>query len=150
RAASMKDAAICGKICYDAFSAINAAHGFPCDFPSPEVAAGVISMIFSNPGFYVAIAEIDGQIVGSNCLDERSVIAGIGPITVDPKTQNSGVGRVLMKAVMDRAAERGASGVRLVQAAFHNRSLSLYTNLGFDTREPLSCMQGRTKQRNVA
>ena len=29
-----------------------------------------------------------------------------------------------------------------MQAAFHNRSLSLYTKLGFDPREPLSCMQG--------
>jgi hypothetical protein len=30
----------------------------------------------------------------------------------------------------------------LVQAAYHNRSLSLYTKLGFDTREPLSTIQG--------
>jgi hypothetical protein len=36
-----------------------------------------------------------------------------------------------------------------VQAAFHNRSLSLYASLGFDIREPLSCMQGRTVQRTV-
>jgi hypothetical protein len=51
---------------------------------------------------------------------------------------------------MDRANERGAAGIRLVQAAFHNRSLSLYSGLGFDVREPLSCMQGRTRQRSVA
>jgi hypothetical protein len=30
----------------------------------------------------------------------------------------------------------------LVQAAFHNRSLSLYTTLGFDVREPLTVFQG--------
>jgi hypothetical protein len=30
----------------------------------------------------------------------------------------------------------------LVQAAYHNRSLSLYTKLGFDAREPLSTIQG--------
>jgi predicted N-acetyltransferase YhbS len=96
------------------------------------------------------VAEVDGRIVGSNCLDERAVIAGVGPITVDPVGQNSGVGRKLMDAVMDRARERGAAGVRLVQAAFHNRSLSLYTNLGFDVREPLACMQGRTRERIVA
>jgi len=47
-----------------------------------------------------------------------------------------------MKAVMDRAEERGFPGVRLLQAAFHNRSLSLYTTLGFDAREPISVMQG--------
>jgi hypothetical protein len=36
-----------------------------------------------------------------------------------------------------------------VQAAFHNRSLSLYASLGFDLREPLSCMQGRTRERSI-
>jgi len=49
---------------------------------------------------------------------------------------------MLMQHVIERAASRGAPGVRLVQAAFHNRSLSLYTKLGFDPREPLSCVQG--------
>ena len=49
---------------------------------------------------------------------------------------------------MDRAEETRAPGVRLVQAAFHCRSLSLYTNLGFDIREPLSCLQGRTRTRS--
>src|SRR5262249_52287909 len=48
----------------------------------------------------------------------------------------------LMEAVLARGAARGFPGVRLVQAAFHNRSLSLYTKLGFEAREPLSCMQG--------
>jgi len=43
---------------------------------------------------------------------------------------------------MDRAAERQFAGVRLVQAAFHSRSMSLYAKLGFDIREPLVVMQG--------
>jgi hypothetical protein len=54
-----------------------------------------------------------------------------------------------MQAVMDRANENGAAGTRLVQAAFHNRSLSLYTSVGFDIREPLSCVQGRTRERSI-
>jgi hypothetical protein len=54
-----------------------------------------------------------------------------------------------MHAVMRRAKERGFAGIRLVQAAFHNRSLSLYSNLGFDVREPLSCLQGRTRERVI-
>jgi GNAT superfamily N-acetyltransferase len=150
RAATPDDAPLCGQICYQAFLTINQAHGFPCDFPGPEAAIGVLTGMFSDPGFYCVVAEIEGRVAGSNCLDERSIISGVGPITVDPSAQNRGVGRKLMDAVMDRAREQRAAGVRLVQAAFHTRSLSLYAGLGFEIREPLACMQGRTKQREVA
>jgi hypothetical protein len=73
---------------------------------------------------------------------EGSAIFGIGPITVDLATQNAGIGRQLMLAVLDRARERGAAGVRLVQAAYHTRSLALYAELGFDVCEPLVMLQG--------
>ena len=149
RTATPEDAKVCGQICYDAFSTINQKHGFPSDFPNPEVAIGMFSMLFSAPLFYCVVAEADGRIVGSNCLDERSIIAGVGPITIDPGVQNRGLGRRLMQAVMDRAKQRGAAGIRLVQAGFHSRSLSLYASLGFDVREHLACMQGRTQQRDV-
>jgi GNAT superfamily N-acetyltransferase len=149
RTAKPEDSLVAGQICFNAFSAISAAHGFPCDLPNPDAATGVLSMMFSNPGFYCVVAEHDGRIVGSNCLDERSLIRGIGPITIDPTAQNLGVGRKLMQAAMDRALDQSAAGVRLVQAAFHNRSLSLYTSLGFDIREPLSCLQGRTLERTI-
>jgi len=149
RTATPEDALIAGQISFAAFSAINAAHNFPCDFPNQQVATHVLSIMFSNPGFYCVVAEHDGRIIGSNCLDERSIIHGVGPITIDPVVQNLGVGRKLMQAVMDRAKQQRAPGVRLVQAAFHNRSLSLYTSLGFDIREPLSCLQGRTLERNI-
>ncbi len=150
RIARPEDAERCGQICYDAFCAISRSHNFPPDFPSPEVARHVLSMIFSAPAFYSVVAEHEGRIVGSNCLDERSSIAGVGPITVDLGAQNLGIGRKLMQAVLDRARAQGAAGVRLVQAAFHNRSLSLYASLGFVVREPLSCMQGRTREREMA
>ena len=149
RPSTMDDAAACGRICFDAFDAINRAHGFPCDFATPEAAAEAITMPFSNPGFFCVVAEMEGRIVGSNCVDMRSVIAGVGPITVAPGVQNQHLGRRLMHAVLDHARERGSAGVRLVQAAFHNRSMSLYTSLGFHVREPLSCLQGRTAQRSV-
>jgi predicted N-acetyltransferase YhbS len=149
RRARPEDAAVCGRICYEAFRTISEAHGFPPDFPGTEAPVHVLSTMFSHPGFYCVVAEIGGGIVGSNCLDERAIIAGVGPITIDPEVQNRGIGRKLMQAVLDRARDRGAAGVRLVQAAFHNRSLSLYTSLSFDVREPLSCLQGRTVQRSV-
>jgi GNAT superfamily N-acetyltransferase len=142
RRAIPDDAAACGRICYEAFGKISTEHAFPPDFPSVEVSTGVLSMMFTHPGFYCVVAESGGKIVGSNCLDERSAIAGVGPITIDPNLQNKGTGRTLMQAVLTRSAERGFPGVRLLQSAFHNRSLSLYTKLGFDTREPISTMQG--------
>jgi hypothetical protein len=53
-----------------------------------------------------------------------------------------------MQAVMNRGAERKFAGIRLVQAAYHNRSLSLYAKLGFVVREPLACMQGPAIQKS--
>jgi predicted N-acetyltransferase YhbS len=149
REAKPDDADICGLICYEAFCRINAEHGFPCDFPQPEAAIGLLSRIFDHAGVYSVVAEREGEILGSNCLDERSTIAGVGPITVRPDAQNSGVGRRLMRAILDRATEKRAAGIRLVQATFHNRSLSLYTTLGFDIREPLACVQGSPRNRNI-
>src|SRR5262249_33797164 len=122
-------------------------HNFPPDFPTAEIPAAVIQSMFSHPAFYCVVAEQDGKVIGSNCLDERSTIAGIGPITIDPAVQNRSAGRQLMQAVMDRAAETKFPGVRLVQAAYHNRSLSLYAKLGFVVREPLACMQGPAIQK---
>ena len=142
RRAKPEDAPVCGRICFEAFHKISTDHNFPPDVPSEEQGVGTITRIFSHPGFYCVVAEADGRIVGSNCMDERGAIAGVGPITIDPNVQNRGVGRKLMDAVLDRARERNFAGVRLVQAAFHNRSLSLYTTLGFDVREPLSVFQG--------
>lgn len=142
RVAKPEGAPECGRICYGAFTQINAHHSFPPDLPNPDVAVGLLSMMFSRPGFYAVVAELNGKIVGSNCLDERSPIGGIGPITTDPEVQNHGIGRRLMQAVLDRTAERKFAGARLLQAAFHNRSLSLYAKLGFDVREFVSVMQG--------
>ena len=91
---------------------------------------------------YSVVAEFDGAIVGSNFLDERSTVAGLGPITVDPAVQNRAVGRQLMQHALERVKQRRFPGVRLLQTTYHNRSLSLYAKLGFVAREPLSTMQG--------
>jgi GNAT superfamily N-acetyltransferase len=137
------DATACGSICFEAFKAISSEHNFPWDLPSAEVGIGLIRGLLANSGFYSVVAELDGTVLGSNFLDERGTIAGIGPITVDPTVQNRGIGRRLMLAVLDRATERHCPGTRLVQSAYHNRSLCLYTKLGFDSREALSKLDGK-------
>ena len=143
-----EDAETCARICYEAFASIARKHNFPPDI-LVEAAVGLISMLLGHPGFYSVVAESNGRIVGSNFLDERAPISGVGPITVDPAVQDSGVGRLLMQDVMRRATQRSAPGIRLVQSAYHNRSLSLYAKLGFQVREQLACMQGAVPQGDI-
>jgi predicted N-acetyltransferase YhbS len=150
RSGTPEDAEICGRICYEAFKTISEAHGFAPDFPTPEVAINVLTRMLASPKFYSVVAEIDARIVGSNFLDERNRIAGVGPITVDPAVQNRAIGRRLMDAVHKRATERNFAGVRLIQSGFHTRSLSLYAKLGYDVREHLACMQGKPLRISVA
>jgi predicted N-acetyltransferase YhbS len=131
-----------GRICHDAFTAIAVEHNFPSAFRDRDVAIGLLSRKSARPGSYGIVAELDGNIVGSNFLDERSPIVGLGPITVDPAVQNRSIGKALMTHMLDRAMLNAAPGVRLVQAGYHNRSLCLYTRLGFAVREPLVVLQG--------
>lgn len=142
RPGTIDDAKACGTICYEAFKTIAEQHNFPPDFPSADVAVGLLTMVLSRTDVYSVVVERDRLVVGSNFLWEGDTIAGVGPITVLPTAQNSSLGRQLMERILDRAHAQRCVGVRLVQAAYHNRSLSMYAKLGFDAREPLSALQG--------
>ncbi|WP_447598635.1 GNAT family N-acetyltransferase [Nitrospira sp. Nam80] len=146
RSGRSEDAQACGTIFHEAFKCIAEQHNFPVDFPELEAAIGLLTMILSRDDVYSVIAETDETIIGSNFLWESDAIAGVGPITLKPSVQNGSIGRQLMERVLDRARAKRFVGVRLVQSAYHNRSLSLYTKLGFDAREPLSVMQGPAVQ----
>jgi predicted N-acetyltransferase YhbS len=136
------DAEACAIICYEAFKHISAQHHFPPDFPDTAAATGLMNFLLSGNRIYAVVAEVDGKIAGSNFLWEETLVAGVGPITINPQLQNSGIGKKLMEDVLQRAEENNMAGVRLVQAAYHSRSLSLYSKLGFDVQEPLSTMNG--------
>ena len=68
RPATSDDVADCGKICFDAFSAMAARHNFHLDFPSAEVGSELIGYLVAHPRFYGVVAESDGRIVGSNFM----------------------------------------------------------------------------------
>lgn len=143
REATPEDLEACAQICYDAFGAIHDHHRFPRDFPALEAATGMLQAWISHPEIWGVVAEIDGRVVGSNFLDERDPIRGVGPITISPDAQNAGVGRRLMEAVLERG--RDAAGIRLLQDGFHLRSLSLYTSLDFDVTDPCVVMSGKPR-----
>jgi ribosomal protein S18 acetylase RimI-like enzyme len=143
RRGEVEDAAQCTTIFYEAFKANAERHNFPNEIAPPDSrTVSSWAKRFSHPGYYGVVAELDGRIVGSNFLDERDPIAGVGPLTVDPLAQDNGVGRRLMEEVLLHSAEKRHPGVRLVQAAYNRRSLVLYTKLGFQVREMLVSMQG--------
>ena len=143
RPAEPADAGACAQIVFDAFGTLHDHHRFQRDFPALEAAAGLVNIFIPHPMIWGVVAEIDGRIVGSNFLDERSPIRGVGPITVAPEGQNSGVGRKLMQAVLERG--QSAPGIRLLQDAFHMRSLALYESLGFDVKEGVAVVMGKPR-----
>ncbi len=142
RTATDADADSCGRIFYDAFASIAARHNLPVEPSSPDFTHFKVSEMLASAGFAGVVAERDGEVLGSAFVDQRAVISGVGPVTVDAGAQDDGVGRALMEFVLERESARGAAGIRLVQTAYHYRSLALYAKLGFAVREPLSVMQG--------
>jgi predicted N-acetyltransferase YhbS len=140
RRARPEDAAECARVIFEAFKSIHDRHNFARDFATVEEARALAEVFTAHPEIYGVVAEAGGRLVGSNFLDERSAVRGVGPITVDPALQQKGVGRLLMRAVLERG--RDADGIRLVQDSFNTLSLSLYASLGFDVREPLALMKG--------
>jgi GNAT superfamily N-acetyltransferase len=142
RPGRLEDATICGTICYEAFKTIAEQHSFPTSYASPEVAIERMVTRLAHPEVYAVLAELDGRVVGSNFLDERDAIAGLGPITVAPTVQNRMIGRHLMQDVLERADARHYLGVRLVLASYHARALSLYAKLGFTVRDIIARVTG--------
>lgn len=125
-----------GRICYEAFSALQRRHNAPVDFESAQEGRMIINLLANRPD-YVGVAAIEEDrngrrtLLGSNFLQTADVVCGVGPITVDPRTQSRGVGRALMQHIIKEARQRDRREVRLFQEAINTTSLSLYTSLGF-------------------
>ena len=130
-----------GRIFYEAFKDISDRHGFPPDASSVGFGRMVTGMMVQQEEIYGVAAIEDGQIVGSNFLLASDEVGGLGPITVEVPLQGQGIGRALMKNVIDYAQQNNIEQVRLLQDSFNMASLSLYASLGFDTKEACALMQ---------
>jgi GNAT superfamily N-acetyltransferase len=138
RPVEASDREVCGRILYDAFESSADAHRFRPDFPNREVALPMMDTLLELR--WGVAAEIGGQVVGSIFVERGDCIAGIGPITVDPSVQQTGVGRRLMEAAIEYG--RKWEGIRLVQDTFNEVSMSLYASLGLEVKEPLVVLEG--------
>jgi GNAT superfamily N-acetyltransferase len=131
------------RILFEAFDELYDYHRFPGGYPNKEFCAELLSGLLANGSIWGAAARSGDLMVGSAFLDERDPIRGIGPVSVDPGTQAHGVGRRLMQALLERAAE--APGTRLLQDSFNRASLALYVSLGFEASEQVVLLAGRTR-----
>ena len=136
------DIPACGEAMYEAFRDVAERHNFPPDFPSPEVACGLLNVLLEAPDVDSFVAEQDGIIAGSIFVSRRSAVGGISVVTVDPAVQNRAIGRRLMLRGMECLAEQGHTRQQLIQAGYHSRSLCLYAKLGFIASDLLSNMTG--------
>ena len=98
------DAVNCGKIGYEAHKAISSNHGYPSEQPSEEFGIGLIRSLLDNSNSWGVLAERKGNTLGSIFLHEflHSPVAVIGPLTVHPTAEGSGIGRMLMDALLLR------------------------------------------------
>lgn len=137
------DADACGRIIYTAFKNVSERHAFSPPFDKVESAIQFATFLIAHPRIFGIVAEKDAQIIGSNFLDERDLIRGLGPITVDEAFQGYGVGRKLMEYVLEHG--RNAVGIRLLQDSFNPVSLALYASLGLEVKESTIVMIGKPK-----
>lgn len=128
-----------GEILYYAFNRVFSEHGHPP--PVPSVASGEsLARAYAEyepEASWVAL--LDQTIVASAFTHPRGLTAGIGPVTVDPEHQSRGIGKRLMRFVLDRL--QAQTSIRLFQDAFNRQSFALYSGLGFEGRDIMAVLR---------
>jgi len=82
REATPEDGDDCGRIFYDAFESIATRHNLPIEPSSREFTRFMAGEMLANDGFVGLVADRGGEVLGSAFVDERTAIAGIGPVSM--------------------------------------------------------------------
>ena len=106
---------------------------------SPPPTALEVAEILSDPDSYLFIARVDGRIVGSLTLVMFRIPTGlkawIEDVVVDDAARGHGVGELLNRAALAKAAQRGAKAVSLTSRPSREAANRLYQRIGFTIRE---------------
>jgi ribosomal protein S18 acetylase RimI-like enzyme len=106
---------------------------------NPPPTADELREIIESPATVLFIAVLDGLIVGALTLAvfriPTGVRAWIEDVVVDGDARGHGVGELLNRAALDRAAAMGAITVDLTSRPSREAANRLYQRLGFVARE---------------
>ena len=96
--------------------------------------------IADNESFFIARdPDLGGQIVGSLTLVTFRIPTGvrawIEDVVVDGAMRGKGIGELLTRAALDRAAELGAKTVDLTSRPSREAANRLYRRVGFELRQ---------------
>lgn len=83
------------------------------------------------PSVWVARAEANGPVIAFVATMRRANRLEIVGVAVDPAHRRSGIGRALLRAVIDSARERGLAMVTLHVSTANEGALALYEREGF-------------------
>ncbi len=125
-----EDAAAIAALTTRAFSGMPYASGSEAGIPARLRAAGAMTLSL--------VAESEGELVGHAAfspavLGNDSNWLGLGPVSVKPELQRSGIGSAVIKAGLDRLRQTGAPGCVVVGDPAY------YTRFGFASASGLTC-----------
>jgi ribosomal protein S18 acetylase RimI-like enzyme len=121
-----------------AFNELYERRGYGPILPDESVGRVIAETYLAHDPDHCLVVEFGGRLAGSGFLHPRGEVAGIGPITIEPKFQARGLGRLLVSELCRRADRLAISSLRLIQDAFNENSYALYANLGFLPRRVLA------------
>jgi len=176
RAPTPADALAIADQTHDSFNLFNASVGLPLEFPSRGCTRGLMSWCVDHTQGLIAVSKEDGRILGSVFNDEcdldgideekngkeETMAGGVslssavpcavrcGPWSVAHESRNGGVGRALLQQLISQSIRHGARSLRLIQISANTGSLSLYSSLGFESREPVAMWIGRMRPECIA
>ena len=106
---------------------------------SPPPDRHELARVVADPGSFVFVARLDGQIVGSLTLVLYRIPTGlkawIEDVVVDEAARGHGIGEQLNRAALDEAGRRGAKAVSLTSRASREAANRLYQRIGFVARD---------------
>ncbi|KAG0629317.1 hypothetical protein M758_1G093800 [Ceratodon purpureus] len=129
-----------GRALFTAFYVDSLATGVPPTYnvASPEQGSSLLESFLSQPAAYKVVAvDAAGKVLGGACMQSGDAyVHAIGPLFVSPNSADRGVGKALMRSLIEHARKLNAPSIRLTTSAANRKSFCLYISLGF---RPVEC-----------